>query len=477
VNVVQQDAAAALVAPTSEQAFFSGSQYGFDCRLGIEYVHVTTSERDAVVALYRSRKGLRYLICEVQRPPDQVISQTQTIAGTLSYQVLNVNQPVFAAAWLLRWNNDLTCTYLTSPAINAAYGRSWFSCNGWLQPAGTSLPIRPMFTNMAIKSGNNNLVYQATIFDLLDDKSIRYFKNGAATVRGIPAISYAHRPTAANACTGSVDFSVVNQPIQFWQCNPTPPYATVALWAVQDIGTASDLVISSIYFTYNNIDVTNYDAIRMSSLVFDLVLFLSQVPSTESHARRSRARVWAGRRPGGPVAPATSACGAPDGVPGALALGGAQVPRLRHARGPLAGVETTALLRGAALDDAAGDRKAVAALHGRGQQSARCREQVLRLDRRRRAPYEVPKALARRVRPSSDLLSARRRRHRHYLLSATRAHRGALSRRRRLLCSRRADRVRAAAQSSSSWGRTEAGAIAFTLGGTCSSTTNLTGLT
>jgi len=261
---VQQDFAGALAAPTSEQGFFASGQYGFDCRLGIEYVHVTTSERDAVVALYRSRKGLRYLICEVQRPPDQVISGTQGVAGTISYQVLNVNQPVFAAAWLLRWNNDLTATYLTSPAINNTYGRNWFNCNGWLQPAGTSLPLRPMFTNMAIKSGNNNLVYQATIFDLLDDKSIRYFKNGAAQVRGIPCISYAHRPTAANACTGSVDFSVVNQPIQFWQFNADPPYATVNLWANQDLGIAggSDLVISGIFYTYNNIDVTNYDAIR-----------------------------------------------------------------------------------------------------------------------------------------------------------------------------------------------------------------------
>jgi len=45
-----QDNTGALDSPTTESAFFSGSQYGFDCRLGIEYVHVTTSERDAVVA-------------------------------------------------------------------------------------------------------------------------------------------------------------------------------------------------------------------------------------------------------------------------------------------------------------------------------------------------------------------------------------------------------------------------------------------
>jgi len=150
LNLVQQDFAGAIAAPTNEQAFFASSQYGFDCRLGIEYVHVTTSERDAVVALYRSRKGLRYLINEVQRPPDQIISQTQTCAGTISYQVLNVSQPVYASLWLLRWVNDLTATYLTSPAINTVYGRNWFNCNGWLQPAGTSLPLRPMFSTLSL---------------------------------------------------------------------------------------------------------------------------------------------------------------------------------------------------------------------------------------------------------------------------------------------------------------------------------------
>jgi hypothetical protein len=53
INIVQQDNTGALVSPTSESAFFSTSQWGIDCRLGIEYVHVTTSERDAVVAMYR----------------------------------------------------------------------------------------------------------------------------------------------------------------------------------------------------------------------------------------------------------------------------------------------------------------------------------------------------------------------------------------------------------------------------------------
>jgi hypothetical protein len=254
--------------------------------------------------MYRQRKGLRYLIIDVQNAPDQVVDSTQTISGgILSYQVLNINQPVFAGFWLLRWQADLTATY-TSAQTNAVYGRNWFNCNGWLQPAGTSLPLQPMFgsyssrahtttltpyaVGLQMKSGNNNLLYQASIYDFLDDKSIRYFKNGASTVRGIPGFSYAHVPTAPNTCSGMIDFSVVNQPMVFWQFASSPPFATVALWAAQDIGFSSSLVISNIMYTYNNVDVTNYDVIRMLLKIIITTDTLVKAPSTRCTRRRSR---------------------------------------------------------------------------------------------------------------------------------------------------------------------------------------------
>lgn len=176
-------------------------------------------------------------------------------------------QPVFAGFALLRFQNDLTATY-TAAQSNLSYGRSWFNCNGWLLPSGTSLPLDPMFSQFWMKSGNNNLLFQASIWDYLDDKAIRYFKNGAATVRGIPSYSYSHKPTAANATLGLVDFSVVNQPLVYWQFNPALNsgvrawQATIGTWATQDIGFSSNLVISHIVFTYNNVDATNYDFIR-----------------------------------------------------------------------------------------------------------------------------------------------------------------------------------------------------------------------
>lgn len=125
-----------------------------------------------------------------------------------------------------------------------------------------------MFSQFWMKSGNNNLLFQASIWDYLDDKSIRYFKNGASTVRGIPSYSYSHKPTAANATLGLVDFSVVNQPLVYWQFNPALNsgvrawQATIGSWATQDIGFSSNLVISHVVFTYNNVDATNYDFIR-----------------------------------------------------------------------------------------------------------------------------------------------------------------------------------------------------------------------
>ena len=235
--------------------------------------------------MYRARKGLRYLINDVQRPPDQVVSSSQTVQGTISYQLLNITQPVFSLHFLLRWQNDLTATYTSAPT-NAVFGRNWFNCNGWLQPAGTSLPLRPMFTQLQMKSGNNNLLYQATIFDFLDDKAVRYYKNGASTVRGIPSASFAHVPTAPNSCSGSIDFSVVNQPIVFWTFNPTPPYATVGDWSNQDLGPGanSNLVISGIFMTHNNIDATNYDLIR-TRCAFSCANCSFQVPSTRRRRR------------------------------------------------------------------------------------------------------------------------------------------------------------------------------------------------
>jgi hypothetical protein len=72
---------------------------------------------------------LRYLITDIQRTPDQVISGATT--GTISYQIINISQPVFSGFFLLRWQNDLTANY-TSAQSNAVYGRNWFNANGTL---------------------------------------------------------------------------------------------------------------------------------------------------------------------------------------------------------------------------------------------------------------------------------------------------------------------------------------------------------
>ncbi len=277
---MQQDNTGALVSPTSEGAFFTSQPYGIDFRLGIEFVHVTTSERDSVVALYRQRKGLRYLITDIQRGTPQVFDASLSVAGQTTFQVINATQPVFCGFTLLRWTADLTAKY-TSAQSNAVYGRNWFNVGGWLQPAGTSLPLRPMFINRVMKSGNNNLLFQASIFDYLDDKSIRFFNNGIAQQRGIPSFSWSHKPTFANSTLGLVDFSVVNQPLDTWVFNPTPPYATIGAWATQDIGFTSGLQLDNIFFTYNNIDATNYDLIVCISSVYRSSDTSFSVPSTE----------------------------------------------------------------------------------------------------------------------------------------------------------------------------------------------------
>lgn len=279
---MQQDFSGAVASPSAEASFFTGTPFGFPCTLGIEYVHVTTSERDAVVAMYRQRKGLRYLICDIQRSPGQVFSASTNLAnaGTQSFMLINMSQPVFCGFFLLRWVVDLTAQYNASPA-NTAFGRNWFNCNGWLQPTGSSLPLQPMLLNIAMKSGNNNLLYQASIYDFLDDKSIRYFNHGSQALRGIPSFSYDHKPAQPNACFGSVDFSVVNQPLVFLTFNGSGKYSTIGAWATADIGASSDLQIDCVFFTRNNVDATNYDLIRTHTELTAASLILFQGPSTE----------------------------------------------------------------------------------------------------------------------------------------------------------------------------------------------------
>jgi len=52
---------------------------------------------------------------------------------------------VFAAFIMFRWQNDLTTTYQTTPAVNNSFGRNYFNVSGWYAPAGTTLPVRPMY--------------------------------------------------------------------------------------------------------------------------------------------------------------------------------------------------------------------------------------------------------------------------------------------------------------------------------------------
>jgi hypothetical protein len=78
VNLIQQYAPGPVAAtgipasvggvasPGWTDATFFDSALGHACQLRVEYVHVTSSERNAVGSLYRSGDGLRYLLTDVQ---------------------------------------------------------------------------------------------------------------------------------------------------------------------------------------------------------------------------------------------------------------------------------------------------------------------------------------------------------------------------------------------------------------------------
>lgn len=62
--------------------------------------------------------------------------------------------------------------------------------------------------------------------------------------------SYSHAPTSTNSTFGSIDFSVVDQPMLNLIFNTSPNgAATVGAYAVLDIGIASDLRVDICAFS------------------------------------------------------------------------------------------------------------------------------------------------------------------------------------------------------------------------------------
>jgi hypothetical protein len=182
----------------------------------------------------------------------------------LQFKLQNISQPVFSLFIMFRWQNDLTATYQTTPAINNSFGRNYFNVGGWYSPAGTTLPYKPMFNNLDMMSNNYFLANEGHIKEYLHGTQGRFFNNGASTAWAIPTINYSQAPTAPACTYGAIDFGTIDQPVVrlYFNGDATATYATVQAYALADIGSNSNMRIDVVAFTYNNADVSQFDISR-----------------------------------------------------------------------------------------------------------------------------------------------------------------------------------------------------------------------
>lgn len=173
---------------------------------------------------------------------------------------------MYAIFAMLRWANDLRATYKTTPAINSSCGRNYFNVSGWLQPAGTGLPLTPIFSRFRIMVGNDRLSEQGPLVENLDGMDLRFWKNGATAARGILSDVFSHDPTHPAATFGCIDAGSISQMRCFLDVNqdvfPKRGYATVGAVSTVDIGAVSDLAVTLFALTYNNVDIQRNDAKR-----------------------------------------------------------------------------------------------------------------------------------------------------------------------------------------------------------------------
>lgn len=166
--------------------------------------------------------------------------------------------------FMFRWLNDLTTTYQTTPAINNSFGRNYFNVSGWYAPAGTTLPLKPMFNDLQLKSNNYHLVNEGAMIEYIHGIQGRYFNNGADSVVAMPTHTYSQVPTAPATTYGCIDYGTVDQPTVYLYFNgdATLTYATVQAYALADIGSNSSMRVDIVCFTYNNVDISQNDASR-----------------------------------------------------------------------------------------------------------------------------------------------------------------------------------------------------------------------
>lgn len=115
-----------------------------------------------------------------------------------------------------------------------------------------------------MQSNNYFLSNEGHIKEYLFGNEGRYFANGAGSAWAMPCLSYSQVPTAPACTYGAIDYGTIDQPTVRLYFNPdaSAVYATIQAYALVDIGSNSSLRVDVVAFTYNNVDVSQYDMSR-----------------------------------------------------------------------------------------------------------------------------------------------------------------------------------------------------------------------
>lgn len=254
-NIVQSDDTATPYAIPADSTFLTNTA------LQVEYIHVTENKRQDMVVTYANPNGIRYLFNDYQYYNDRILGTTALNGSIISVQIRsNLNAPCSVLYVIFRWVADLT---RSAPSLLGDGGRDYTNVGGWYAPTGNDRRSR-LFTDVFIKSGNNDIVKQYPVEEYLWDKRVQFFVGTPGVA--ILAFSFADAPLLTNAHTGSWDPSVVDTPTLYLVTNAfngtTQPNATINDAATSNIGGASDLQIDFVSESKNFVDILGHDAIR-----------------------------------------------------------------------------------------------------------------------------------------------------------------------------------------------------------------------
>jgi hypothetical protein len=234
------------------------------------------------VRLYSSRAGVRYLVHDFCYAGEvNPLGLTANLNGQSipTTPITGLNTPVHSLCFLFRWKGDLVRT-LTMGAFGVAGGgpsdafghgptgaggRDPTNFNGWLQPLNTPVTANipePMIEFIELLSNNTSIVKKVRVLDLILDVSSRYYKGTAGI--GIPILPYGFAPTLANANTGLVDFSLVdNLQLNSYTFNTPNGFATMVAYCTADIGdnaaATAFITLQIIGIGFNFLDIMAYD--------------------------------------------------------------------------------------------------------------------------------------------------------------------------------------------------------------------------